>query len=106
MTGKKLRVFVSSVQKELENERLMVLALVSTDAFLLAHTEAVLYEYAPASPEKSSEECLRLLDTCDVCLSIVGKNYGAVPAGNVSITHQEYQRAKNRTQPIPGFYQR
>lgn len=37
MSGKKLRLFVSSVQKELENERLTVLALVTTDPFLLAN---------------------------------------------------------------------
>lgn len=103
MTGKKLRVFVSSVQKELENERLMVLALVTTDAFLLAHCEAVLYENAPASPEKSAEECLAMIDTCDVCLSIVGRNYGTVPDGTHSITHQEYQRAKGRRTPILVF---
>ncbi len=77
MSGKKLRLFVSSVQKELENERLTVLALVTTDPFLLANCEAILYEYAPASPEKSAEECLTILDSCDVCLSIVGKEYGS-----------------------------
>ncbi len=37
MSQKKLRIFVSSVQKELENERLTVLSLVTTDSFLLAH---------------------------------------------------------------------
>jgi ATP-dependent DNA helicase RecG len=71
MSGHKLRIFVSSVQKELENERLTVLSLVTTDFFLLSHCDAVLYEHAPASPEKSAEECLELLDTCDVCLSII-----------------------------------
>jgi ATP-dependent DNA helicase RecG len=40
----KLRVFISSVQKELENERLTVLSLISTDAFLQVHCEPVLYE--------------------------------------------------------------
>ncbi|MBF0217792.1 MAG: DUF4062 domain-containing protein [Candidatus Omnitrophica bacterium] len=70
MKCKKLRIFVSSVQKELENERLTVLALMTTDPFLLAHCEAVLYEQSPASPEKSDKECLRVLDGCDVCLSI------------------------------------
>lgn len=99
MSDKKLRLFVSSVQKELENERLTVLALVTTDPFLLTHCEAILYEHAPASPEKSNEECLRVLDACDVCLSIVGKEYGGY-SGALSITHQEYRRAKKQGKPI------
>jgi len=98
--NKKLRIFVSSVQKELENERLTVLALVTTDSFLLTHCDAVLYEHAPASPEKSVEECLKLLDACDVCLSIVGKEYGRHDKGTISITHQEYRRAKERSIPL------
>jgi len=97
--GKKLRIFVSSVQKELENERLTVLALMTTDPFLLAHCEAILYEQSPASPEKCNEECLRVLDGCHVCLSIVGNEYGT-HSGALSITHQEYRRAKKRGSPI------
>ncbi|MFH1777806.1 MAG: ATP-binding protein [Candidatus Omnitrophota bacterium] len=99
MTGKKFRLFVSSVQKELENERLTVLALVTTDSILLANCEAILYEYAPASPKKSAKECLDILDSCDVCLSIVGKEYGAC-SGALSATHQEYRRAKEQGLPI------
>lgn len=99
MIGKKLRLFVSSVQKELENERLTVLALVTTDSFLLANCEAILYEYAPASPKKSAKECLDILDSCDVCLSIVGKEYGSY-SGALSTTHQEYRRAKEQGKPI------
>ena len=38
---KKIKIFVSSVQKELENERLALLSLISTDAYLQAHCEAV-----------------------------------------------------------------
>lgn len=41
----KLRVFVSSVQKELEDERLIVQNLVNTDSFLSAHCVPVLYEF-------------------------------------------------------------
>ena len=38
----KLSVFVSSVQKELEDERLIVQNLLNTDAFLSAHCTPVL----------------------------------------------------------------
>jgi predicted HTH transcriptional regulator len=100
MSSQKLRIFISSVQKELENERLTVLALVTTDSFLLAHCDAVLYEHAPASPEKSVEECLKLLDTCDVCLCIVGKEYGRHDNDTISITHREYRQAKQHNIPL------
>ncbi|MHC1754120.1 MAG: DUF4062 domain-containing protein [Methanosarcina sp.] len=66
------RIFVSSVQKELEDERLIIQNLVSTDPFLSAHCVPVLYEYEPASPDKALEGCLRALDSCQVYLLIIG----------------------------------
>ena len=59
-----LRIFVSSVQKELEDERLIVQNLVNTDPFLLAHCIPVLYEFEPASPAKALEGCLAAADHC------------------------------------------
>jgi hypothetical protein len=52
----KLQVFVSSVQKELEDERLIVQNLMNTDPFLSAYCAPVLYDFAPASPQKATEE--------------------------------------------------
>jgi len=43
-----LRVFVSSVQKELEPERVAVASLITTDPFLMQHCEPVLWEKEPA----------------------------------------------------------
>ena len=43
----RLRVFVSSVQKELEHERAAVAQLISIDPFLLKHCEAFLYDKEP-----------------------------------------------------------
>lgn len=97
-----LRVFVSSVQKELEDERLIVQNLVNTDPFLLAHCVPVLYELEPASPEKALEGCLRSLDGCQVYLLIVGVQYGTL-VGEISITHTEYRRAKGRKLPVLAF---
>jgi hypothetical protein len=68
----KLCVFVSSVQKELEDERLIVQNLVNTDAFLSAYCMPVLYELEPASADKALVGCLQSLDGCQVYLLIVG----------------------------------
>ncbi len=98
----RLRVFVSSVQKELEDERLIVQNLLNTDLFLSAHCSPVLYELEPASPEKALEGCLRSLDRCQVYLLIVGVRYGTL-VGELSITHAEYRRAKAKGLPVLAF---
>jgi len=98
----KLCVFVSSVQKELEDERLIVQNLVNTDAFLSAHCTPVLYELEPASPDKALEGCLQSLESCQVYLLIVGIKYGT-PVGGLSITHAEYLSAKKKALPILAF---
>ena len=98
----KLNVFVSSVQKELEDERVIVQNLLSTDPFLSARCSPVLYEFEPASPDKALEGCLKSLDDCQVYLLIVGAQYGTL-VGKLSITHAEYQQAKVKKLPILAF---
>lgn len=100
--GEKLSVFVSSVQKELEDERVIVQNLLNTDPFLAAHCAPVLYESEPASPDKAMEGCLKALDACHVYLLIVGAQYGTL-VGKISITHTEYRRAKERKLPVLAF---
>jgi ATP-dependent DNA helicase RecG len=99
---KSLGIFISSVQKELEDERLIIQNLVNTDAFLSAHCVPVLYELEPASPNKASEGCLASLDACQVYLLIVGRQYGT-SSEIISITHAEYRRAKEKKLPILVF---
>jgi predicted HTH transcriptional regulator len=101
-TMTKLRVFVSSVQKELEDERVIVQNLLNTDPFLAAHCAPVLYEFEPASPDKALEGCLKTLDTCEAYLLIIVVQYGT-PLGELSTTHAEYRRAKERKLPVLAF---
>lgn len=96
------RIFVSSVQKELEDERLIVQNLISTDPFLSGHCVPVLYELEPASPAKALDGCLEALDGCNVYLLIIGVQYGTA-VGGVSITHAEYRRAKETGLPVLAF---
>lgn len=98
----KLHVFVSSVQKELEDERMIVQNLFSTDLFLAAHCAPVLYEFEPASPDKALDGCMKALDTCQVYLLIIDKQYGTL-VGDLSITHAEYRKAKENKLPILAF---
>ena len=94
-----LRVFVSSVQKELEDERVVVQNLISTDAFLSAHCTPVLFEYEPASPDGAVNGCIKALEGCQVYVMIVWQEYGT-SVGDLSITHREYRRAKELNLPV------
>jgi predicted HTH transcriptional regulator len=100
--SEKLRIFVSSVQSEFEDERAIIQNLVGTDPFLSAHTAPLLYEFEPASADKAIEGCLSALRTCQVYVLIVGAQYGT-RVGDLSITHTEYQCAKNTKLPILAF---
>lgn len=97
-----LRLFVSSVQKELEDERLIVQNLVNTDSFLSVHSLPVLYEYEPAAPENALDGCLKTLDGCQVYLLIVATEYGT-RIGELSNTHAEYRHAKSKGLPVLAF---
>jgi predicted HTH transcriptional regulator len=89
----KLRIFVSSVQKELENERVAIAEVITTDPFLSAHCIPVLYEYEPASQDKALSGCLKCVDSCDTYIVLIWNEYGQIEKG-LSITHHEYKRAK------------
>jgi len=97
--SEKLRLFASSVQKELEDERLIVQNLVNTDPFLSAHCVPVLYEAEPAAFEKALEGCLKTLDACQVYVLMVAVEYGSSVDG-LSITHREYRHAREHGLPI------
>jgi predicted HTH transcriptional regulator len=98
-TMNKLRIFVSSVQRELENERIAVSEIITTDSFLHNYCVPVLYEYEPASPDKALLECLKCVDSCDIFLILIWNEYGHVENG-ISISHGEYKRAKENYLPI------
>ena len=88
------RVFISSVQKELENERIGAQEILWTDPFLKNHCDPVLYEFEPASPHDATKECLDEIDSCQYFTLIIGNQYGYAE-GDLSITHLEYRRAKS-----------
>jgi hypothetical protein len=59
----------------------------------------VLYEFEPASPENALEGCIAAVDESQVYVLIVGMQYGSV-IDDISITHAEYRRAKERELPV------
>ena len=98
----KLRVFVSSVQKELEHERAAVAQLISTDPFLLKHCEAFLYEKEPPAGRPNPKAYLDDLRSCQIYLLMVDLEYGR-PGGDISATHEEYRQAQAAKLPTLVF---
>jgi len=100
-----LRIFISSVQKELASERLALQILLTTDPFLQQHTRPVLFEREPQALRPDSQAYLKLLDKCQLIVLILGKSYGN-RYGDFSATHHEYRRSQELQLPtlvcVPG----
>lgn len=90
---KPLRIFISSVQKELELERAAVAGLISTDPFLLHHCVPVLFEKEPLPPRPGRQPYLEALRGCAVYVLMIANEYGP-PDGEISATHHEYRQAQ------------
>jgi ATP-dependent DNA helicase RecG len=95
----KLRIFVSSVQKELAEERRAIKALVASDPFLDEHCVAILYEDEPSMMKPSPQGYLNDLAKCQFYLVIIGSEYGRREKG-LSATHHEYHFAQKKEMPV------
>lgn len=93
-----LRIFISSVQKELASERLALQILLTTDPFLQQHTRPVLFEREPQPLRPDAQAYLKLLDKCQLLVLILGKEYGNL-YGDLSATHHEYRRSQELKLP-------
>ncbi|KAF0215232.1 MAG: transcriptional [Geobacteraceae bacterium] len=98
----KKRIFISSVQKELELERAAVAGLISTDPFLHQHCTAVLFEKEPPPPHPASRPYLESLRGCAVYVLLIANEYGH-PDGDISATHHEYRLAQELQLPTIVF---
>ncbi len=99
MVEKRYRVFISSVQKELETERIAVAGGVSIDNQLGRYCEIILFEKEPLSGRKVVKPYLECLGTCDIYILILDREYGK-PLGIISATHEEYRYAQSRAMPM------
>jgi ATP-dependent DNA helicase RecG len=96
----RLRVFVSSVQKELQEERAAIATLLATDPFLSSCTVPRLFEEYPAPLKPNKRAYLDLLRSCHIYLLIIGKEYRAIAKNELSATHEEYRLARELRLPV------
>jgi len=90
----KLKVFVSSVQKEFRQTRKDLKAFLLGDAVLHRFiSEVFLFEDLPAKDRRADEVYLEEVKRCDIYLGIFGFEYGSEDQNGVSPTEREYDYA-------------
>ena len=86
-------IFVSSVQKELAEERRAAKAFVEGDALLRRYFNVFLFEDLPAVDVRADTVYLDQVDRCAVYVGLFGDEYGFEDPQGVSPTEREFDRA-------------
>jgi ATP-dependent DNA helicase RecG len=91
---KKLKVFISSVQKEFAVERIQLFQHFQTDPFLSGFFEPVIFEKLPASSQAPNKVYLDEVKKSQVYMALLGQDYGHEDEKGVSPTEHEYKHAR------------
>jgi len=86
-------IFISSVQKELEEERRALKAFIEGDPLLRRFFTAFLFEDLPASDRRADEVYLDQVDRCSVYVGLFGDQYAFEDGQGISPTEREFDRA-------------
>jgi len=91
---KKLRIFLSSVQKALAEERRAVKDFILNDPLLSRFADQVfLFEDLPAADHAPDDVYLSEVESCDIYLAILGNEYGWKNEESLSPTELEFDCA-------------
>lgn len=94
MPATRLRIFISSVQKEFSQQRLDLKAFLLGDAVLRRFvSEVFLFEERPAMDRRADQVYLEEVEHCDIYLGLFGYDYGFEDENGVSPTEREYDHA-------------
>lgn len=102
MADKRKRIFISSVQKELQQERRRIKDYVQGDALLKRYFDVFLFEDIPASDRRADDLYLEQVERCDVYVGLLGSEYGQEDFEGLSPTEREFDHAtaKSKTRLI------
>ena len=92
-------IFVSSVQKDMAEERRAVKAFVEGDALLRRYFTVFLFEDLPAADVRADAMYLDQVDRCAVYVGLFGDDYGFEDAQGISPTEREFDRATQGGKP-------
>jgi predicted HTH transcriptional regulator len=87
------KIFISSVQKELADERRAIKSFVEADPLLSRFFTVFLFEDLPAGDRRADTVYLSEVDQCAVYVGIFGDEYGFEDDDGVSPTEREFERA-------------
>ena len=96
----KYKIFVSSVQKELKEERSAVKEIITENVLLREYFRVFLFEDSPAKGKSVKTAYLEEVRKSDVYLAILGNEYGAVSKSNLSATEQEFREAQKTNKEV------
>lgn len=100
MPATRLKIFVSSVQKEFAKIRRDLKAFLLGDAVLQRFvSEVFIFEDLPAKDRRADEVYLEEVKRSDIYLGIFGYEYGYEDENGVSPTEQEYDHATRLKKP-------
>jgi hypothetical protein len=92
-------IFLSSVQRELADERRAVKSFVEGDALLRRYFSVFLFEDLPAGDRRADAVYLDEVDRCGVYVGVFGRDYGFEDASGISPTEREFDRATDKGKP-------
>ena len=92
----KRRIFISSVQREFEEERKALHEYICADPLLGRFFDPFLFELLPAADRQSDHVYLHEVEMCDIYLGILGREYGSENASGISHTEMEFDHATRK----------
>jgi len=93
MTSTRLKIFISSVQKEFAQERKAIRDFLRGDPLLRRFFDVFLFEDVPAKDRRADELYLDEVDKSSIYIGIFGSEYGVPAKNGASPTHMEFLRA-------------
>ena len=100
MPAARIKIFISSVQKEFARERRDLKAFLLGDAVLRRFvSEVFLFEEIPARDQRADEVYLEEVERCAIYLGIFGYQYGFEDGEGISATEREYDHASRLGKP-------
>lgn len=90
---RKTTIFISSVQKELQEERRVLKDYIQGDPLLRRFFDVFLFENLPASDRRADDVYLDEVDRCGIYVGLYGNEYGNADREGVSPTEREFDRA-------------
>jgi predicted HTH transcriptional regulator len=99
MSSTRYKIFVSSVQGELAEERRAVKDFILNDPLLGRFFEVFLFEDLPAQDRRADAVYLEEVSRCDIYMGIFGNEYGSENPAGVSPTELEFNEATAKGKP-------